>query len=125
MPYFFDPSKIERRELAPGLSLLTMWGDKIMMSLVEIGPRAVLPEHSHPHEQAGLVLQGEFDFTIGGETKRVKQGEAYVIPGDIPHSLVESDGWSLVLDIFSPPREVYKSQGRLRAPLALCGGSSR
>jgi len=109
MPYFFDPSEIERRELAPGLSLRTMWGDKVMMSLVEIAPGSVLPEHSHPHEQAGLVLQGEFDFTIGGETKRVKQGDAYVIPGDVPHSLVGSDGWSLALDIFSPPREEYKS----------------
>ena len=109
MPYFFDPSEIERRELAPGLSLRTMSGDKVMMSLVEIAPGSVLPEHSHPHEQAGLVLQGEFDFTIGGETKRVKQGDAYIIPGDVPHSLVGSDGWSLALDIFSPPREEYKS----------------
>jgi quercetin dioxygenase-like cupin family protein len=109
MPYFFDPSEVERRELVPGLSLRTMWGDKVMMSLVEIAPRAVLPEHRHPHEQAGIVLQGEFDFTIGGETRRVRQGEAYVIPGDVAHSLVGSDGWSLVLDIFSPPREEYKS----------------
>ena len=109
MPYFFDPSEVKRRELVPGLSLRTMWGDKVMMSLVEIAPRAVLPEHRHPHEQAGIVLQGEFDFTIGGETKRLRQGDAYVIPGDVPHSLVGSDGWSLALDIFSPPREEYKS----------------
>ena len=108
MSGFFDPSKIERRELVPGITLRIMWGDKVMMSLVEIAPGSVLPEHSHSHEQAGLVLQGEFDFTIGGETKRVKQGDAYVIPGDVPHSLVGSDGWSLALDIFSPPREEYK-----------------
>ena len=108
MAYFIDPAQIKRRELAPGVMLRTMWGDKVMMSLVEIAPGSVLPEHSHPHEQAGLVLQGEFDFTIGGETKRVKQGDAYIIPGDVPHSLVGSDGWSLALDIFSPPREEYK-----------------
>ena len=108
MPYFFDPAEIQRRELAPGVMLRPLWGDKIMMSLVEIEPRGVVPNHSHPHEQAGLVLQGEFDFTIGGETKRLRQGDAYVIPGGVEHSLVGSDGWSLALDIFNPPREEYK-----------------
>ena len=109
MTYFIDPAEIGRKEVAPGLNLRTMWGDKVMMSLVEIAPGAVLPEHTHPHEQAGIVMQGEFDFTIGGETKRVKQGDAYVIPGYVPHSLIGSEGWALALDIFSPPREEYKS----------------
>ena len=109
MSYFFDPSEVKRKELAPGVTLRVMWGDKIMMSVVEIAPGAVVPNHTHPHEQAGLVLQGEFEFTIGGETKRLRQGDAYVIPGQVEHSLVGSDGWSLALDIFSPPREEYKS----------------
>ena len=109
MSYFFDPSEVKRKELAPGVTLRVMWGDKIMMSVVEIAPGAEVPNHAHPHEQAGLVLQGEFEFTIGGETKRLRQGDAYVIPGQVEHSLVGSDGWSLALDIFSPPREEYKS----------------
>ena len=57
MPYFFDPSEVERRELVPGLSLRTMWGDKVMMSLVEIAPRAVLPacrtSSTRPRSSAG------------------------------------------------------------------------
>jgi quercetin dioxygenase-like cupin family protein len=109
MAYFYDPSEVKRRELAPGIILRTMWGDKVMMSLVEVAPKAVLPPHTHPHEQAGLVLQGDFEFTIGGETKRLKQGDAYIIPGGIEHSLIGSDGWSLALDIFGPPREEYMS----------------
>ena len=109
MSYFIDPAQVKRMELAPGVMLRPMWGDKVMMSVVEVAPKAVVPNHSHPHEQAGLVLQGEFESTIGGETKGIKQGEAYVIPGGVEHSLVGSDGWSLILDIFSPPREEYKS----------------
>ncbi len=108
MTYFHDPSEIQRKDLAPGVTLRPMWGDKIMMSMVEIAPNAVVPMHTHPHEQAGLVLQGEFDFTIGGETKRLRQGDAYVIPGGVEHGLVGWDGWSMALDIFSPPREDYK-----------------
>ena len=109
MPYFFDPSAVRRKELAPGVAIRTIWGEKTMMSLVEVAPNSVVPSHTHPHEQSGIVLQGEFEFTIGGETKRVKQGDAYVIPGGVEHGLVALDGWALVLDIFSPPREEYKS----------------
>jgi quercetin dioxygenase-like cupin family protein len=79
-----------------------------MMSIVEIAPHAVVPMHSHPNEQAGMVLAGEFDFTIGGQTRRLKQGDAYVIPGGVEHGVVGTDGWSMALDIFSPPREDYK-----------------
>ena len=108
MDYFIDPAQVKRRELAPGVTLRTMWGDKVMMSVVEIAPHAVVPMHSHPHEQAGMVLAGEFDFTIGGQTRRLKQGDAYVIPGGVEHGVVGTDGWSMALDIFSPPREDYK-----------------
>ena len=108
MSYFHDPSTVERRELSPGVTLRAMWGEKVMMSMVEVAPHGVVPNHSHPHEQAGLVLEGEFDFTIGGETKRVGPGDAYVIPGGVEHSLVGLEGWALALDIFSPPREEYK-----------------
>jgi len=109
VPYFYDSSEVKRRELAPGVTLRTMWGEKTMLSMVEIAPKSVVPNHSHPHEQSGIVLQGEFDFTIGGETRTLRPGDAYIIPGGVEHSLVGSDGWSLALDIFSPPREDYMS----------------
>ena len=108
MQYFYGQSEPPRRELAPGISARIFWGDKVMMSLVEIAPNSKMPAHAHPNEQAGMVIQGEFDFTIGGQTKRLRQGDVYVIPGDVEHGLVASDGWSLALDMFSPPREEYK-----------------
>jgi len=108
MPYFYDSSEVKRKEIAPGVNIRTMWGEKVMMSVVEIEPHGVVPNHSHPHEQAGIMMQGEFDMTIGGETRRLKQGDAYVIPGGVEHSVVGTEGWSLALDIFSPPREEYK-----------------
>ena len=108
MSYFFDSSETKRRELAPGVTLRTMWGEKVMLSLVECAPHSVVPNHSHPHEQAGIVMQGDFDMTIGGETKRLKPGDAYVIPGGVEHSVQAGDGWALALDVFSPPREEYK-----------------
>jgi len=109
MAFFINPSELNRREVVPGVNLRTMWGDKIMMSMVEIAPGARMPAHTHPQEQAGIVMQGEFEFTIGGETRLLKQGDAYIIPEGVEHGVVGTAGWSLALDIFSPPREDYKS----------------
>ena len=109
MTYTYDAEAVKQRDLAPGVKLRTMWGEKIMMSLVDIEPNSRVPMHSHPHEQAGMVLEGEFVFTIGGETTTLKKGDFYIIPGGVEHGLVSGDGRSSALDIFSPPREEYKS----------------
>lgn len=111
MSYFYDSNQLRRREIAPGVTIRTMWGEKIMMSLIECAPHAVVPLHTHPHEQAGTMLEGEFDMTIAGETRRIRAGDSYVIPGGVEHGVVGLDGWALALDIFSPPREEYKGKG--------------
>ena len=110
MSYFLSSDDAVLREISPGVSLRTMWGDKIMMSLVELDANSEVPLHSHPNEQAGLVLDGEFEFTVGEERKIVKKGEFYIIPGGIEHKVVAGQMPSRALDIFSPPREDYKSE---------------
>ena len=89
---FYDASEVERNEIAPGVTIRTMWGDRVMMSLVETAPNAVVPNHNHPHEQAGIMVQGEFEMTIGGETRLLRAGDAYVIPGGVEHSVKCGDG---------------------------------
>ena len=42
-----------------------------MLSLVTLTPEAVVPEHSHPHEQMGMMVSGTLDLTIAGETRIV------------------------------------------------------
>jgi len=107
--YFFDRSNMmHRKQLVQGTMAGLAWGEKIMLSLVEIGPGSVVPMHGHPHEQAGIVIEGEFDFIIGSEKKRVKPGDMYIIPGGVQHSAIGLDKKALVLDIFSPPREDYQ-----------------
>ena len=109
MSYFIDSSEIERKEAMPGLTIRTFWGDRLMVSLVESIPHAEPPPHSHPdHEQAGIVLQGEYDMTIGDERRHLKQGDAYVIPPGVQHQFHGLEGGTLALDVFSPPREEYK-----------------
>jgi quercetin dioxygenase-like cupin family protein len=56
----------------------------------------------------GLVLDGEMDFTIGGETKRLRPGDVFRIPGGVPHSVVAGDRPVKALDVFYPIRDEYR-----------------
>ncbi|MFQ5881840.1 MAG: cupin domain-containing protein [Candidatus Methylomirabilales bacterium] len=106
-PHFPDLDNAPEKEIAPGVKIRVAWGDKIMLSRVLLEPGSRVPMHSHPHEQAGLVLEGEFDFTIGNETRRVRSGDTYFIPGGVTHGCLACAGRAVALDIFTPPREDY------------------
>ena len=108
MSYFIDSQKIESFEISPGVSLKTAWGENVMMSVVTILAGAKMEPHSHENEQAGIVLEGEFLFTIGEETRMIQEGEMYIIPSNVEHSLIATAQRALALDIFSQPRTDYK-----------------
>ncbi len=106
--YFIDPKGLPGKGIAPGSEIRVAYGAKIMLSFVSIQPGAVIPPHSHPHEQGGVCLEGSFEFTIGDETRVVKKGEGWMIPGGVPHSVRGLGAAASALDIFCPPREDYK-----------------
>jgi quercetin dioxygenase-like cupin family protein len=102
---FFDKNNLPQRELAEGVVAGLAWGDNVMLSFVNISPRADVPSHSHPHEQMGLVLTGEVEITIAGETKLLSEGDVFLVPSGVAHSARSLKDRARVLDIFSPPRE--------------------
>jgi quercetin dioxygenase-like cupin family protein len=68
----------------------------------------VVEEHSHPHEQVGMLLAGRATFYIGGEEKTLQAGDLYRIPGHVRHRVVVHDEPARALDIFCPIREDYR-----------------
>ena len=78
-----------------------------MLSYVTFQPDSILLTHSHPNEQTGIVIEGELKLTIGNETRLCKKGDAFTIPGNVEHSVVNGDKRTVVVDTFSPPREDY------------------
>ena len=106
--YFVDKKDCSHHCIFPGVDIFTACGAQMMLSLVEMEPLAVVEEHSHPHEQMGLMLEGEADFTIGGQSMRVVAGQMWRIPGGVPHKVVAGDRPVRALDVFHPPREDYK-----------------
>lgn len=108
MSYFVARSDCSQHTIFPGVNIFTMAGEKMMLSLVEFEPRSVVQPHSHPHEQMGMLLEGELTFTIGGETRTLAVGEMWRIPGGVVHSAVAGDAPVKALDFFDPIREDYR-----------------
>ncbi len=106
--YFYSPEERERKALFGDITGRTFWGEKMLISLVDFPANSVIPMHSHPHEQVGMMIKGEATFTIGGETRLLKEGDIWVIPGDVEHMVVAGDQPAVALDVFSPVRERYK-----------------
>ena len=81
----------------------------------EIDAGAVLPVHSHPHEQVAHMIEGEFEITIDGETHVLRPGSIAVIPSYATHS-----GRALtacrIIDAFHPIRDDYRQYGAMSSP---------
>jgi len=105
---FWNPDNIAPKVLAPGMTAKIASGEKMMLSLVTLAPDAVVPTHSHPHEQMGFMVSGTLEFTIEGETRVLSGNDMYFVPGGVPHAAKGGPGGAVALDAFSPPREEYR-----------------
>lgn len=105
---FFNVDELKSKQPMEGVKIRVAYGEKVMMSYVNIEANTTIAEHSHPHEQMGMFLEGEAEFTIGDEKRMVKPGMAYLVPSNVKHKVVTFDEPVLALDIFSPVREEYK-----------------
>jgi len=105
--FYRYPEDLKEKELAPGMVLRLVWGENVMLSYATIGPNLNPPHHTHPHEQAGIVVEGEALLTIGGETRLCKKGDAFVVPSNVPHGASTGDKGVVVVETFHPRREDY------------------
>jgi quercetin dioxygenase-like cupin family protein len=106
--YYVGREQCSRHNIFPGVDIETMAGQAMMLSVVSFEPGAVVQPHSHPHEQIGMLLEGELTFTIGGETRTLRAGEMWRIPGGVVHSAIAGDKPVKAIDAFSPVRDDYR-----------------
>ena len=106
--YFPTPEELGRHTIFPGVHITTCAAEKMMMSVVDLEPGSVVEEHSHPHEQVGLLLEGKAVFYIGDEQKTLQAGDMWRIPGNVRHRVVVLDQPTRAIDIFYPIREEYR-----------------
>jgi quercetin dioxygenase-like cupin family protein len=104
---FKNITDIEPKEVIPGYRARTIHGATMTVVYWEVDADHSMPEHHHPHEQFANVLEGEFELTVAGETRRLKPGDVAHIPSNAPHSGRAITDCRL-LDVFHPTRDDMK-----------------
>ncbi|MEP1033388.1 cupin domain-containing protein [Ekhidna sp.] len=97
---------IKPREILPGYTVRFVHTDRMTFAFWDVAKDSPLPEHAHHHEQVAQVMEGEYELTIGGETKRLGPGDVAIIPSNVPHSGMAITACKL-MDVFCPVREDY------------------
>jgi len=105
---FTHRSDVAPVEMMPGVTRHTLsTSDDLMLIDVALEKGAVVPLHSHPHEQIGYLISGRFLFELGDERRELAAGDSWLVPPNVPHQVTALEP-SLAVDVFSPPREEYR-----------------
>ena len=100
-------NEIPLETVTPMFDRRLVTGERVMLAHAHLKRGCIVPLHQHMHEQFAYVLEGRVKFTLGGEdgeTMTLLPGEVVHLPSELPHK-AEALEDSLVLDVFSPPRE--------------------
>jgi len=97
---------VEEEQVNSKIKRKMIWGDKVMISKLELSDSCIVPQHEHENEQITQVISGIIRFWLGKDKDQVidvHPGESLIIPGNLPHEALMI-GDVVEVDIFSPPR---------------------
>ena len=108
-----DLGDLELQRIWDGVAARAVHGERLTLALVELDPNSVVPEHTHDHEQLGLVLQGRVTFRVGDDTRELGPGGTWQIASNVPHEVQAGPDGAVVVDAFAPARDDWRARGRL------------
>ncbi len=107
MPYDNAPVEI----LAPGIERRIAYTATLMTVVIDFtnGPQTEPdPLHQHVHEQTCYIAAGELLFFMeGAEPAKLKAGDVFYIPSNIPHGIQRLTEHVRLVDSFTPIREDF------------------
>ncbi len=99
-------------EILPGVRRrILAHASSAMLVLYRIEPGRVFPRHTHPHAQYGTILEGGGTFHVGDEEWKLRAGDAYYVPPEVPHELhTDPAAPAILLDVFTPERQDFRNE---------------
>ncbi|RDD53198.1 MAG: cupin domain-containing protein [Candidatus Korarchaeota archaeon NZ13-K] len=87
-----DAGSVEFSEVAGSKGAYIKWlispkdgAPNFAMRLIRVEAGGVIPEHSHPWEHEIFILKGSGRIRVGEDTYQVSEGNAVLVPPNIPH----------------------------------------
>lgn len=109
MSAFDTLSSLELQRIWDGVHGRIIHGQRLTLGVLELDPGSVVPEHSHEHEQLGICLSGSLVFRVGDESRDLGPGQTWSIPGNVPHEVHVGPNGAVVLDVFAPTRDDWRT----------------
>jgi len=97
-------SEVDEEQLNPMVTRQMFHGETMTVARLRLRKGAIVPAHSHVNEQIATVEKGALRFTTPEGTTVLGAGESLCLPPNLPHGVEALDD-TVVVDIFSPPRE--------------------
>ena len=85
MEYFQELTQGTLEQIAPGIRRLIFTLKQVMSIYFQIDPGVVIGQHSHPHEQMGVLIQGKMKWRIRDKETILQAPALYRIPSNEPH----------------------------------------
>jgi quercetin dioxygenase-like cupin family protein len=105
---FFRTEELPATEMLPGVTRRAAYLEDVMLTFIEFEPRAVVPEHHHPHQQITWIVEGTMEFTLDGDTRILQAGDGALVAPDTPHSAIILDEPCRAIDAWHPVRDDYR-----------------
>lgn len=86
------------------LSRQVVHTERLTIARLELRAGCQVPAHQHENEQVSMVLSGKLRFLLDGGAWEVGPGQVMRLAPNERHA-VEALEDSVVIDLFSPPRE--------------------
>ena len=107
---FAEYDKLETTQVNPNVSRKLSYLNDLMLVIVEFdnGPMAEPdPTHFHEAEQITYVAEGECLVIIGDKQKKLKQGDMFAVPSNVPHTVQSLTKKLRLIDAFNPIRQDF------------------
>jgi len=100
---FYDFAQMPLKDFRPGIKSSIQAGEQLVLAVMTIESGMRDDGHAHPFDQCGMVLEGVFSLTIGGEARSLGPGQGYFVPAGIPHGWSAEKGTVKIMDVSSKP----------------------
>lgn len=105
-------SEVRPQQVKPGVVRRQVEAERVFLALYDYAPDEHLgpmKTHRHPHEQVGILLEGEMELQVGDAVLPMVSGQCYHVPGDVEHGARPGRSGAVVLNFYIAPNAAWQA----------------
>ena len=104
----YNWANVEKEQLNPLFARRVIHGERVTVAQIFLEKGCVVPEHEHHNEQVSMIFEGKLVFHMADGDLVLQAGDVLHIPAHAKHKVTALEK-SYAIDVFSPPREDWRT----------------